>query len=85
MTERVAPGNLFSTFHFWESCCNELTSAESLDPTSPIPPFKVSAARVTKGSGAEAQSWRDRIGRAYRRTVEEAGVGTAAHAAGADS
>ena len=86
VTQRVAPGNLFSTFHYWEACCNELTSAESLDPTSRIPPLKMSAARVTKVTFAEAQKWRDRIGAAYRRDVEEAGVGTlAARDAGANS
>jgi formate dehydrogenase major subunit len=77
VTERVAPGNVFSTFHFWESCCNELTNAEVLDPTSRIPPLKVSAARVTRSTIAEAQAWRRRIGEAYRVPVEQAGVGTA--------
>jgi formate dehydrogenase major subunit len=77
VTERVAPGNLFSTFHFWESCCNELTNAEVLDPVSHIPPLKVSAARVAKATHAEAQAWRDRIAAAYRVKVEQAGVGTA--------
>ena len=33
VTQRVAPGNLFSTFPFWELCCNELTDAEVLDPS----------------------------------------------------
>ena len=74
----MAPGNLFSTFHFWEACCNELTDAEVLDPISRIPPLKVSAARVTKSTLAEAQAWRDRIAADYRRDVEEAGVGTMA-------
>jgi formate dehydrogenase major subunit len=77
VTQRVAPGNLFSTFHYWEACCNELTNAEALDPISRIPPLKMSAARVTKVTNlAEAQEWRDRMGAAYRRDVEKAGAGT---------
>ena len=76
VTERVAPGNLFSTFHFWEACCNELTTAKALDPISRIPAYKVSAARVTKSNPAEAKAWISRIGGEYRKNVEELGVGT---------
>ena len=88
VTQRVAPGNLFSTFHFWEACCNELTTAKALDPISRIPAYKFSAARVTKSSPAEAKAWISRIGAEYRKDVEESGVGTlgaAAQAMGVNS
>jgi formate dehydrogenase major subunit len=88
VTQRVAPGNLFSTFHFWEACCNELTTAKALDPISRIPAYKFSAARVTKSSPAEAKAWISRIGSEYRKDVEESGVGTlgaAAQAMGVNS
>lgn len=72
VTERVAPKNVFSTFHYWEANCNELTNAQSLDPICGIPEYKVSAAKVEKSSAAEAKSWRDWIQGEYRVAVERA-------------
>ena len=57
VTERIQPRMVFGTFHYWEACCNELTNAGSLDPISGIPEFKISAAKVTKSSPAEAAEW----------------------------
>ena len=72
MTERVAPKSVFSTFHYWEANCNELTNAAALDPICGIPEYKVSAARVEKSSPAEAKSWREWIEGQYRIPVERA-------------
>lgn len=47
ITEAVAPGVVFMTFHFAESAVNILTGA-NLDPVSKIPEFKVSAVKVQK-------------------------------------
>ncbi len=45
VTERVAPGLIFATFHFPESAANFLTNP-ALDPQAKIPEFKVCAVRV---------------------------------------
>jgi len=47
VTESVAPGVVFMTFHFAESPANVLTNA-ALDPVCKIPEFKVSAVRIEK-------------------------------------
>jgi len=72
VTERVAPKHVFSTFHYWEANCNELTNAQALDPICGIPEYKVSAAKVEKSSAAEAKAWRDWIAGEYRVAVERA-------------
>jgi len=48
VTDLIAPGVIFTTFHFAETPANLLTSSEFLDPTAKIPEYKVSAARVEK-------------------------------------
>jgi formate dehydrogenase alpha subunit len=45
VTDRVAPGLVFSTFHFPESAANFLTNP-AVDPQAKIPEFKVCAVRV---------------------------------------
>jgi formate dehydrogenase major subunit len=72
LTERVAPKNIYSTFHYWEANANELTNAGQIDPISGIPEFKVSAARVEKSSPAEAKAWRTWIAGEYRTEIERA-------------
>jgi predicted molibdopterin-dependent oxidoreductase YjgC len=47
LTDRTAPGMVFSTFHFAESPINELTN-DVLDEVSKIPEFKVCAVRIEK-------------------------------------
>jgi predicted molibdopterin-dependent oxidoreductase YjgC len=47
VTERVAPGTMFMTFHFRESPVNELTNS-AYDPISKTAEFKVCAVRVEK-------------------------------------
>ncbi len=47
VTEAVAPGVVFMTFHFAESAANILTNPE-LDPVSKIPELKVAAVKVQK-------------------------------------
>ena len=47
LTERVAPGLIFGTFHFPEGNVNWATGA-FLDPKAKIPEYKVSAVRVEK-------------------------------------
>ena len=45
VTNRVAPGLVFATFHFPESAANFLTNP-ALDPIAKIPEYKVCAVRV---------------------------------------
>ena len=47
VTDRVAPGAVFLSFHFREAPANRLTIA-ALDPTARIPEFKVCAVRIEK-------------------------------------
>jgi len=47
LTERIKPGVVFMTFHFWETAVNLLTNP-ALDPVAKIPEFKVAAVRVEK-------------------------------------
>ncbi len=47
ITERVAPGMLYTTFHFAEAPINRLTVADR-DPGSQCPEYKVCAAKVEK-------------------------------------
>ena len=52
VTDRVAPGLVFATFHFPESAANFLTNPV-LDPVAKIPELKVCAVRVSPESGFE--------------------------------
>ena len=45
VTDRVAPGLIFTTFHFAEAAANFLTNP-ALDPQAKIPEFKVCAVRA---------------------------------------
>jgi len=47
VTDRVPPGILFMTFHYWETAVNELTNSAS-DPISKTAEYKVSAVKVEK-------------------------------------
>jgi predicted molibdopterin-dependent oxidoreductase YjgC len=47
ITDKVAPGLYFMTFHWKESPANVLTNA-ALDPTAKIPEYKVSAVSIEK-------------------------------------
>lgn len=51
VSERVLPGELFTSFHFPASAVNELTSPYA-DESSKCPEYKVSAVRVEKLDGA---------------------------------
>jgi len=53
ITENIAPGVAFTTFHFSETPANILTSSEFLDPVAKIPEYKVSAAKIEKLSADE--------------------------------
>ncbi len=74
LTERVPPGVVFSTFHFWEAASNEETHADELDPYCGIPEYKISAARVVKSSVAEAQASVMAKRQYYREDVELAAI-----------
>ena len=52
VTDRVAPGLVFATFHFPESAANFLTNP-ALDPVAKIPEYKVCAVRVTPVDGSQ--------------------------------
>ncbi len=47
ITDRVPPGILFMTFHYWETAVNELTNS-AFDPISKTAEFKVCAVRIEK-------------------------------------
>jgi formate dehydrogenase major subunit len=53
VTERVPENTIFTTFHYWEACVNELTNTAT-DPIAGIPEFKVAAVKAEKISAAEA-------------------------------
>jgi formate dehydrogenase major subunit/formate dehydrogenase alpha subunit len=52
VTDRVAPGLVFATFHFPESAANFLTNP-ALDPVAKIPEYKVCAVRVVPVNGKQ--------------------------------
>jgi predicted molibdopterin-dependent oxidoreductase YjgC len=47
VTDRVPPGIVFMTFHFWESAVNELTNS-AYDPISKTAEYKVCAVKIEK-------------------------------------
>ena len=47
ITDRVAPGTIFMTLHFWESPVNELTN-DAYDPVTLTAEYKVSAVTIKK-------------------------------------
>ncbi len=47
ISDRVQPGTVFSSFHFFETPINELTT-EAMDPKSKCPEFKVCAVNLQK-------------------------------------
>jgi formate dehydrogenase major subunit len=47
VTERVPPGIMFMTFHYWETAVNELTNS-AFDPISKTAEYKVSAVKIEK-------------------------------------
>lgn len=64
ISERVQPGELFTTFHFPASAVNELTSPHA-DDSSKCPEYKVSAVRVEKLDG----EWREARGERRVRLI----------------
>lgn len=69
VTERVPPGTVFMTFHFWEACANELTG-RARDPVSGVIEAKACAARVERISSVEARAIRRRKKEQYRTDLE---------------
>jgi formate dehydrogenase alpha subunit len=65
VTTRVAPGDLFLSFHFPEVKTNLLTSA-SADPTTRCPEYKVSAVRVRRIAANDAPA---PIARGFRQNA----------------
>jgi predicted molibdopterin-dependent oxidoreductase YjgC len=47
VTDRVRPGTVFTSFHFWEVPINRLT-VDALDPRSKCPEFKVCSVNIRK-------------------------------------
>ncbi len=47
VTDRVQPGTVFTSFHFWEVPINQLT-IDALDPKSKCPEFKVCSVNLKK-------------------------------------
>ncbi|ADG83078.1 molybdopterin oxidoreductase [Thermincola potens JR] len=50
ITEKVPPGIMFMTFHYWESPVNELTNS-AFDPITKTAEYKVSAVKIEKHVG----------------------------------
>ncbi|MBS1186953.1 MAG: fdhF [Burkholderiaceae bacterium] len=80
VTDRVQPHTIFGTFHYWEACCNELTSAGPLDPEAGIPEYKISAAKVSKSSPAEAAAWHKKISDICKIDLQYVGTRSQAYA-----
>jgi len=80
VTDRVQPHTIFGTFHYWEACCNELTSAGPLDPEAGIPEYKISAAKVTKSSPVEAAAWHKIISDICKIELQYVGTRSQAYA-----
>jgi predicted molibdopterin-dependent oxidoreductase YjgC len=47
VTDRVPPGIMFMTFHYWETPVNELTNS-AFDPVAMTAEFKVTAVRIER-------------------------------------
>ena len=47
LTDRVPPGIMFMTFHYWETAVNELTNS-AFDPISKTAEYKVSAVKIER-------------------------------------
>lgn len=47
ITDKVQPGTMFMTFHYWESPVNELTNS-AFDPITKTAEFKVTAVKIEK-------------------------------------
>lgn len=61
ITDRVKPGTLFMTFHYFESPVNELTNAEG-DPVTKTGEYKIAGIKVEKvPSGTLAQEVSERL------------------------
>jgi formate dehydrogenase alpha subunit len=61
VTDRVQPGSLFMTFHYWESPVNEVTSGAS-DPVTKTGEYKVAAIKVEKvANGTLAEDTAERL------------------------
>ena len=57
VTDRVPPGILFMTFHYWESAVNELTNS-AYDPISKTAEYKVCAVKIEKAeAGRPGTGW----------------------------
>ncbi|MFZ5899376.1 MAG: molybdopterin oxidoreductase family protein, partial [Bacillota bacterium] len=69
VTDRVPPGIIFMTFHFWEAPVNELTSRVR-DPVCGIPELKASAANIERISSVEAQMMRRQKKERYMVNLE---------------
>ncbi len=52
ITDRVPPGMVFMSFHFWESPVNELTNS-AYDPVAKTAEFKVCAVKIEKYNGGD--------------------------------
>jgi formate dehydrogenase major subunit len=70
ITERVAPGVVYTTFHFPESGANLITT-ENSDWATNCPEYKVTAVQVVKV--AQPASWRSRRGATVPAAVESGG------------
>ena len=70
VTTRVAPGNVFLSFHFPEVKTNLLTSGNA-DPLVSCPEYKVTAVRVARVAGPDAE--RPAIARGFRPDAHDEG------------
>ncbi|MDZ4043227.1 MAG: formate dehydrogenase subunit alpha [Eubacteriales bacterium] len=69
ITDRVPPGTIFMTFHFWEAPVNELTG-RAQDPVCGIPELKASAADIKSISSVDARMIRRQKKERYLVSLE---------------
>ena len=80
ITDRVAPGVVYTTFHFPESGANLITT-ENSDWATNCPEYKVTAVQVARTTGISQWQEEDLRRDAFmRRILKDAGNGTASAA-----
>ncbi|WP_025677937.1 formate dehydrogenase subunit alpha [Paenibacillus massiliensis] len=72
VTDRVAKGATYMTYHFWIGACNELT-VDELDPVSKTPEFKYCAIRIE--AIADQYQAEEQVRRQYQLLREQMLVG----------
>jgi len=70
VTDRIPPGVIFTSFHYWESCCNELTN-DLCDPLSGTPEYKITTVNIEKISAKEVKKFLEIKKEKYKTELEK--------------